>query len=739
MRAARAVIAAAILAAILAPIAMAGPARAQGPDPAPGAAERHFEAGTAALSSGEAWEARELFERALFEGYPPGPGYSALADAWLALDNRAFYAREALERSLAADPENVEDWFRLAQVNLGLEGGDADPRARAALEEVLRRDPRHDEAFVLWSRMYLVPEDSREVAAILARHLEREYDPEIALRRIDVLADAGEFEAAREAIETFRRRVPQERHLSRLSHLAGVVLAALKETEAGAGYYFNGLRFARAETDLEPYYRDVEPLLSEAERKAWDTWPLERRRAFLIGWWNERNPLPFSDVNARWTEQLERNRIARAAYQWKKPVDKSKLVALGGRDTGMPVVDIRLDGRSLDDRGAFFLRHGTPDETDGVGVQECGFWLYRHEALGEDGEVAVNFESNEGSIIGSRGGQFFGNDCNFTTIPHTGRGLEYFAPFGLEANDKLRAQQMALDDFEQGLSTDTYEYRVEDVLPLNELPASFSYLRAATDFILYFSIPLREVELEDDQYRYRKGIVIYDARWNELIRRSEEADAAVARVPESDGRSEYYLIDMFRMRVRPGSYRFALQVDDLNGKGVGVVKGPLRVRRFSATGLELSDLILTNGAVQGDVPERFERYGLPVVPLPNGRFLPDEPIYLYFEAYHLSPGRDRELSFRIDYTVRAREIDRNAIERFFAGLRGLVGVHEEPGSITLSFERTIPWSGGSVWPEYLSFDPGALEPGTYTLEVAVTDHNLYDRRVETSRNFQIID
>ncbi|MGH7549772.1 MAG: tetratricopeptide repeat protein [Gemmatimonadota bacterium] len=722
------------LAGLVAPAALAAPpAVAQTP------AEEHFSEAQTALARGEAWEARELFERALFEGYPEGPGYSALADAWLALDNRAFHAREALERSLAADPDNIDDWFRLGEVNLGLEGGDADPRAREALLEVLRRDPRHDEAYRLWSRMYLIPEDSREVAAILAGHLGKEYDPEIALRRIDVLADAGEFEAAREAIDGFRRRVREERYLSRLSHLAGVVLAALEETEAGAGFYFNGLRFARSTADLDPYFGDVEPLLTEEERTAWKTWSLERRRDFLMGWWNERNPLPFDDVNARWAAQLERNRIARAAYQWKKPVDKSKLVALGGRDMGLPVVDIRLDGRSLDDRAAFFLRHGAPDETAGVGVQECGFWLYEHEGLGEDGEVAVNFDPNDGSIIGSRGGQFFGNDCSFTTIPHTDRGLEYFAPFGLEGTDKARAQQMALDDFEQGLSTDTYEHHVEDVLPLDELPASFSYFQNATDFILYFSIPLSEVELEDDEYRYRKGIVLYDPMWNELVRVSEEAEAVVTRVPESDSRSEYYLIDMFRLPVRPGSYRFALQVDDLNGEGVGVVKGPLRVRHFSATGLELSDLVLSTGDVRGDVPARFERHGFPVIPLPNGRFLPEEPIYLYFEAYHLSPGSDRELRFRIDYTVRARELDRNAIERFFAGLRGLVGVREEEGAITLSFERAIPWSGGSVWPEHLSFDPGALEPGTYTLEVAVTDHNLYDRRVVTSRSFQIID
>jgi tetratricopeptide (TPR) repeat protein len=723
---------------LLAPIAGPLPARGQSPEAAPGKAATYFEAGMTALSGGEAWKARELLERALREGYPEGPGYRALAEAWLALDNRLFYAREALERSLEADPGDLDNWLRLARVNLQLEGADADPRARRALHEVFRRDPLHDEAYRLWSRMYLVPEDSRELAAEFARSLDREYEPELALRRIDVLADAGEFEAAREAIEEFRRRVRQERFLARLSYQAGIVLAAVGETASGAAYYFNGLGFARTIEDLDPFYRDVEPLLSETERETWKKAPVAERRAFLIGWWNARDPLPFSEINERWEEQLARNRLARTAYAWKKPVSKSKLVALGGRDSGLPAVDVELDGRALDDRGAFYVRHGRPQETDGVGVQECGFWLYRNEGFGDDGEVAVNFTAGAGSIMGTRG-QFFGNDCNFTTIPRTGRALEYFAPWGLSGTDLLKAQEKALDDLEQGLSTDTYEHRVERTIPLADLPAGFSALRRGTDLHLFFSIPLSSVELDEGQYRYRKGLVVYDDGWNELFRRTEEADAVVTRVPEADGRSEYYLVDMFRLRMAPGAYHLALQVDDLQGGGVGIVKGPLRVRRFSATGLELSDLVLSSETIQGIPPPRFARYGIPVVALPNRTFLRDRPLALYFEAYHLSPGTERQLDFRIDYTIRARELDRSAIERFFGGLRGLVGVREEPNAITLSFERTIPWSAGAVWPERLSFDASELEPGTYSLEVAVTDHNLYDREVRAETSFQIVD
>ncbi len=91
-----------------------------------------FAAGQAELAAGDAWSAREQFERAVREGYPPGPGYRALAEAYLNLDNRLFYAREAIERALEADPDDVASWYLLADVNLRLEGGDADGRAREA-------------------------------------------------------------------------------------------------------------------------------------------------------------------------------------------------------------------------------------------------------------------------------------------------------------------------------------------------------------------------------------------------------------------------------------------------------------------------------------------------------------------------------------------------------------------------------------------------------------------------------
>jgi hypothetical protein len=684
------------------------------------------------MSAGDPWSARGHFERALREGYAPGPGYRALAEAYLSLDNRLFYAREALERALAADPDDVASWYLLADVNLRLDGGDADGRARTAFHEVFRRDPFYRDALERWGELFLDPFDQEAVADILAERLARRYEPEVALLRIDVLFDGGFTERAWGEIERFRDRVKEERYLSRLSYYSGVVEAARGDERAGSGYYFNGIAFAGSPEDLEPYYEDIEPLLSAAELRAWEAVDLVARKELLLGWWNARDPLPLSDVNERWVEQQRRIRVARETFRWKKPIRKEKLVELGGTDLGLPSIAIRLDGRPLDDRGAFFLRHGEPEDRAGIGTDECGFWHYDRDELPEGG-FAVNFSAGRGA--------FFGNDCTFSTVPSTGKGLQHFAPGvgGLAPWDAPRVQNETRDQAALGLSTDSYAYELEHPLPLEADPATFSFFRDDTDLAVYFSIPLTEIQVREQRTRYRKGLILYDAAWNEITRWSEETDAVLTRIPQDDGDAAWYLVDLFRVRIRPGTYRYALRVDDLQGEGVGVRKGTLRVPRYSATGLAVSDLVLSAGIVESGRVNRFQRYGRTILPLPPRRFRHDQPLYMYFETYNLQRDDADQLAFRVDYTVRADRLDRNAVERFFGGLKGLVGIREEPTAVTLSFERTIPHPGRGVWPEHLSFDTSALPPGDYTLEVEVTDHAFYDRKVRGSARFTIVE
>jgi hypothetical protein len=353
--------------------------------------------------------------------------------------------------------------------------------------------------------------------------------------------------------------------------------------------------------------------------------------------------------------------------------------------------------------------------------------------------MGVNFTDGSDLMIGARG-VFFGNDCNFTTIPTTPLALEYFTVGGLTGNDLARAQEEALRDMDVGLAIDTYDHQIEHRMPVDLAPANFSYFRTDTDVVFYFAVPVPEIEVRGDRSRYRKGLALYDTNWREITRRSEEMRAVVTRAIENEEKlGEWYLVDLFRVRMAPGTYRYALQVDDLQGDAVGVQKGTVRVRHFSPMGLDMSDLLLSAEIVEGGRVPRFERYGRMIVPLPSHRFLHDQPLHLYFETYNLQATDDREVEFRVDYTIRADKLDRSAIERFFGSLRGLVGVREEPEAITFSFERRGPHFGGRAWPEHLSFDAAALPAGTYTLEVTITDHAFYDRITERTATFSIID
>ena len=94
-------------------------------------------------------------------------------------------------------------------------------------------------------------------------------------------------------------------------------------------------------------------------------------------------------------------------------------------------------------------------------------------------------------------------------------------------------------------------------------------------------------------------------------------DAVMTRVPEEDGKSTWYLVDLFRMRIRPGTYH-ALQIDDLQGEGVGVQRRSCAAALFTDR-TELSDLVLSVG-IANPTHESFPALRRTIPPLPTRRF-----------------------------------------------------------------------------------------------------------------------
>ncbi len=693
-----------------------------------------FQQAQAQLDAGSPWQASHLFERAIHEGFSKASGYRALAEAYLALNNRLFDARKALERSLAADSTDAATWYRLAEVNLRLEGMDAENRARRALREVLRLDPEYPGAFDRWHRLYLDREDARELSEILGSHLDENYQPDIALRRIAVLHDVGAYEEALRELERFERQLGKDgEHAAAWSYYMGVTLAALGRDAEGWQHYLRGIQAARGVADLDPYFADIEPLLPEDDRRAWPDWSPSKDREYLMGWWNQRDPLPLSDVNERWIEQQRRIRHARETFQYRKPISIERLTSLKGNGTGLPTLAIRLDERPMDDRTEIYLRHGEPDMKDGVGDDECGFWYYHRQRLPEGKSFAVNFR--RGADFDSLG-QFFGNDCIYSELPTTDMGRARFAPGGIEYWDRPRIMEETAAQLAVALGSDSYPYEITKRIPIAVAPANFSYLPGTTDLTIYFSVPTRTITAGTEGARYRKGLILYDHDWNEVARRTEEVAYTLGSQDEAK-RGETFLVDLFRLQIPPGDYHVAIQLDDRNGEGIGVWEGPVTVRGFASGRLELSDVVLA-GNVESGEPGHFTRHGRKVLPLPSRTLLRGQTFFLYYEIYDLLAGPDRRSRFRVEYAIRSERLDRGAVRRLFKGLAGLVGVREEPEAIVLAFEREEKVDGG-LWSEALSIDTGELAPGTYRVDVTVIDQLAGNAETRQAVDFTIIE
>lgn len=377
------------------------------------------------------------------------------------------------------------------------------------------------------------------------------------------------------------------------------------------------------------------------------------------------------------------------------------------------------------------MRHGKPDAQGDVGLDECGFWYYRRVEEGEQKSFAVNFRRPRS--FGERA-EFLGNDCIYSDLPTTAAGRAHFAPGGLRPWDVDRVIDRIGRDLSLALSSDSYAFEPVARLPVDLAPANFALPGAETELVVYFATPMTD----SGGARYRKGLAIYDQGWREITRRVEEmAYVTGVRPAAKPASAESFILDLFRVRMLPGTYHFALQIDDRESGAVGIWKGQVDVRDFADGALGLSDVVLAAQVTTGGDNPRFNRNGHTVLPLPSRTFSRGQPLFLYYEVYNLSADEVGGSEFRVDYTMRSTKLDRGAVRRLFGAVKGLVGVSEEPEAITLSFERR--GSAGRVAAEYLSFDTQDLVPGTYTLDVTLTDRRASDRSVHQSRTFTIVD
>ncbi|MBA2565609.1 MAG: hypothetical protein H0V09_09340 [Gemmatimonadetes bacterium] len=667
--------------------------------------DAEYHRGLELLARGDARGASAAFERALARGYrPPAEAYLQLGLSRRHLPLHAFDAIRAFRQVLREDPASTPGLYELADTYLALDGWEGQREARRALVTLLEREPGYRDAYSRWSALYPDVRESRRLAEAFGRHLAADFRPELALHTARLHLQTGELEQLVELLDLWSS---VEASASSLRLYAAGRLLFDKGHDADATREFRaGIQAARQPEDLEPYWEDVAPLMDAEELAAARAGDTPSQVAFLLGFWEARDPLPFSDANERLAEQYRRISEARRRYLWKKPFAKEKVIGDYVDDLGRPSFDTRLEGRSLDDRGTIYLRHGEPDQRH-VEVGGDEFWRYRRtEAPG--GRLHFHFKLMEGPM-----GR--GNDTVYSVLPTTDIG---------DSNVRVgHAGQEGVANTLVGLSTDTFvPSGGPAILPLQARPFTFRSLadRSRTDLLLAWEAASDSSLMpgSPSASRVLARMKLYDEAYAELLGLTDTLSPNDLAPARAGGSAPF--AGAFELSTYAGDHAYAVQVETPDASSVALGRGQIEIPSYAGDGLQMSDLLLASRVTPASAdPAAPTRAGLALHPLVQPRVSRRVPLSLYYEIYELRPLGTGRVRYRVEYRVSSdRPVRRGLLQRIFGAAAG--EAEERPDGVSLAFEKERPGPLLSTF-ETISLDLSALLPGTYTVTAVVQD------------------
>ena len=167
------------------------------------------------------------------------------------------------------------------------------------------------------------------------------------------------------------------------------------------------------------------------------------------------------------------------------------------------------------------------------------------------------------------------------------------------------------------------------------------------------------------------------------------------------------------------SYQLSVEYQTLPKEAIwGVQRENIEPLEPTSDSPGMSDLLLAttiDDAVPGlSIPLRmFKRYDLEIVPAPDSLFEIGAPLYVYFEAYDMSPDPTGLSSFSIE-TVLVSSVKKTGIAAFLEKLDW----KNNDAAVSVLFDAEGP---GSTVPYYILLDTDNLETGDYTIAIRITD------------------
>lgn len=524
-----------------------------------------------------------------------------------------------------------------------------------------------------------------------------------------------------------RVRIEQERYRAAYEYIE----QALRfETLVGARLLFNQFWYV-----LDPQELASANTLESAEEYA----------DFFDRVWSRRSPTPAGSVNWRLVEHFRRLIVAEREHAFfgsrKRPMDEvvgpSAVVPAFDMDVDVPTWYYDVHGFS--DKGLIYIRYGEPDrkvwtqplpaDPPHPGVPPNESWRYVAEGL--DFHFVNPLSGGQGYawyLVASLGGCYMASDRSewggaYMQLAPRMRGSDLRNDPGpthpcdgdtdpREVHDVVgafsRLSEAGRESIDTGLTTDRHTWSTTDVESFN-FPFTLATFRGEggrTDVSVYYALPVGQFSESSlsGEIPVEVGMALHDTSWQSVA-----DDRATWQYPRTDDVTKAAFGEI-HLSVPPDSYRVSVHADVLASPLLGGYQLMRAVPDYTRTETMMSDVLLAYDIrpKTGHMPSA--RSSLDITANPFLRSAIDQPLFVYFELYHLALDEGDISRYRVRYTLEPTEKE--------GGVLGLFG-RTPPGlSVSATFEDTTP--SPIVFSE---LDVTELPQGEYKLGVDVTDEN----------------
>lgn len=396
----------------------------------------------------------------------------------------------------------------------------------------------------------------------------------------------------------------------------------------------------------------------------------------------------------------------------------------------------------LDDRGKYYLKYGAPDEqvvSSGLGksYQDNETWAYYRFNLYVDFvdqpgygfrevmnllEAVSRGPANQKIFIAAslytERERLHQKYLSFREIADGRAGIAAGSRFYQIANDLGNEKKLALEAAPRSYFDFSFQ---QERLEAQMSSTIFRGEGKLSRVECYYSFPLNQLQFQTGAQGRLESLVemqitFFDHNFDRILQRQERLMIIAAN--DDEVRRRIYL-NQHTEELPAGIYQVVLQLESQASQRLAILRGQLQVRDFSGDSLLLSDIQLSPQIKEGAFDQRHAKpNGILVVPYIGNAIRRTNPIYIYFEIYHLAVNQQGQTRFQISYQVQSvSATETSPLTSAIKFISHMIGKKSEE-KIGSSFES----EGQSTFQQvYLQIDFAKFPPGSCLLTITVTD------------------